>query len=129
MELRGHAGGGQCALDAGLEAPAKSVEPIVGSLVQLAQDGQPSGHGKRISGKRASLVHRTFGRDLLHDHALSAEHPERQAAAHDLAQAGHVRAHTEKRLGTAAADPEARNDLVEDQQRTYASHIWRTDCR
>ena len=99
VQLRGHTGGGQRVLNAGLEASAKSIESFVGRLVQLAQDSQPSGHG----------------RDLRHDHALSAENPERQASAHNLAQAGQVRPHPEKRLGTAAADPETRNDLVEDQ--------------
>jgi len=49
--------------------------------------------------------------------------PRGSPAAHDLAQTGQVRAHAEKLLGTAAADPEARDDLVKINNEQYASHI------
>ena len=60
------------------------------------------------------------GSNGLHQVGGGADRGEREAAAHDLAHAGDVRHHAVVLLGAAVGQPEAGDDLVEDQQDAVA---------
>jgi hypothetical protein len=106
----------------GRRAVGKALETLVGAL--LAQDLQrrdPSGHGQRVAGERARLVGRSERCHRLHDLAPTAESADGQTAADDFAQTRQIGKDAVPLLGAAPGDPEASDDLVEDEDRAVVA--------
>ena len=104
--------------ESGLEPRAEALELVVDRGVpQPTQDGKAGSGRERVARQRARLVDGSARSELLHDLGAPAEGGERQAAADDLAEHRQVRQHAEALLRTAARHPEARDHLVEDEQR------------
>ena len=94
------------------------LELVVDARVAQAPEHRQAGRGReRIAGERPRLVDVAGRREPAHDLGTPAERGERQPAADDLAQDGQIGADAEPLLRAAAADPEAGDDLVEDEQR------------
>ncbi len=100
-----------------LEEDGVDLQPLVGDIVEEIEGGDAGGHRQRVAGQGAGLVDGALGRHHLHDVAAAAVGAHGQAAADDLAQTGDVRLDAEHGLGTAEAEAEAGDHLVEDQER------------
>src|SRR5207245_1933582 len=100
------------------QAGAERLEPRVGlAVLERAQGGEPGRHRERVTRQRARLVHAAERRHVVHHAAPPAVGAHGQSAADDLAQAREVGAHAVELLGAAVGDAEARDHLVEDQER------------
>ena len=94
-----------------------ACEHRVRRFVEQAEHGQARGGGERVPAERPRLVHRAVGREHGHHVRPPAERSQRQPTTYHLAEAREVGRHAVVRLRAARAEPEARDDLVEDQQR------------
>ena len=88
--------------------------------VELVERGEPGRGRHRVAGQRAGVEHRAERRQVLHEVDPPADRADRQATADHLAEAREVGPDVVLRLRAARPDPEAGDDLVEDQQRTDA---------
>ena len=108
----------------------------------LLQRFDPGCNSERISGKGACLIDRAIRSDAVHDLSLSAVSRCREAAADDLAEAGHIRADMVARLRPVERGTEATHDFIKNEDsamlfslcserfketldRRYAAHIAR----
>jgi hypothetical protein len=100
------------------QAPGELLQPRVGGLgIQELQRRQPRGHRHRVPRQRPGLVDVPLGREALHDVSPAAERRQRESATEDLAERGEIGRDAEPLLRAAGPEPEAGDDLVEDQQR------------
>ena len=104
-------------------------EADVGVLVEQLERRAPGGDGERVPAQRAGLVDVAGRRDAAHELDRAAVGGRGQAAADDLAHDREVGQHARELLGAAGADPEARDDLVEDEQRRRAPWPARAAAR
>ena len=87
---------------------------VIGDNIQL---GETCRHGDRIARQRAGLINRSGRCDLLHEGAAAGISTDRHTAADDLAVGHKVGLHAEIFLCAACRETEARDDLIEDEQR------------
>ena len=109
---RGRRGVGQ----AGRELGGGLLERDVAIGRQLGQGRDPGRHRQRMARQRARLVDRTRRRDEVHQVGPAAVCTDRHPAADDLAERRQVGRDAEPRLRPAEPEPEAGDDLVEDEQ-------------
>ena len=127
-----HRENGACAVDLGRHLGLAEdllqalLEPLalplqgginIGVIFENLQLRQAGGHGNRIARKRARLIDGAQGRDLLHELAATGIGAHRHAAADDLAIGDQVGMDAIVALGAARREAEARDDLVENEQR------------
>mmetsp|Transcript_7468 Transcript_7468/g.18103 ORF Transcript_7468/g.18103 Transcript_7468/m.18103 type:complete len:525 (+) Transcript_7468:23-1597(+) len=74
-----------------------------------------SSHREGVARQSPGLVHGPGGCDVLHDLLLAAIGADGEPPPDDLAHGGDVRGDAKVLLGAAVGDPEARHDLVEDE--------------
>ena len=96
----------------------RAGEGLVVGRLHLAQHRQPRRRGERVSRQRARLVDGTARRQLGHQLAPPAERAHRQPAADHLAEAPEVRRHAGPAGRPRRPEPEAGDDLVEDEEGT-----------
>ena len=117
----GVAGGvlGQQVREPAAKPLAEPVDVIVDVVLGgVLQGRQPGGHRDRVARKRPRLKDLPGGRKALDQLGAPADGADRETAADDLAERRQIRRHAEAALRTLeAADAEARDDLVEDEQR------------
>ncbi len=89
------------------------VGPVAG---QLREDRDAGGGGERVPRQRPRLVAGALRGELGHHVGAAAERAHREPPADHLAEAGEVGPHLVALLRPAAGDPEAGDDLVEDQE-------------
>ncbi len=116
-DLRGDAGVRERVAQTGGEPLGGLLERGVRRVVELGQNGEPGRGGERIPRERPGLVHRPEGRQLVHHVGPPAHRGERESAADDLAEDRQVGRDAVARLGAPEPYPEARDHLVEHQQR------------
>ncbi len=95
----------------------RGAEAVVGALVEHPQRGQPGRDGERVPAQRARLVDVAGRRDVLHELDGAPVGGGGQPATDDLAEHGQVGQDAGQLLRAALGQPEAGDDLVEDEQR------------
>ena len=99
-------------------APARLGERRVGVVVEQLEHGEPGGGGERVPRQRARLVHGPVRREHGHHVGPAAERRRaagrRRSPCRSTYRSGRD---AEPLLGAAAAEAEAGDHLVEDQQR------------
>ena len=85
--------------------------------VGRAQRRQARRHGHRVTRQGPGLIHRAQRRQPLHHLGPTAESRRRQSAAHHFSEGEQVGGDRIYPVPAASAHPEARHDLVDDQQR------------
>ena len=87
---------------------------VIGDNIQL---GKTCRHCDRIARQRAGLINRSGRCDLLHEGAAAGISADRHTAADDLAVGHKIGLHAEIFLCAACRETEARDDLIENEQR------------
>ena len=77
----------------------------------------PGGYCHGVSRECTCLIYRAGRRDVIHDFGAATIGRQGQAAAHDLTEAGQIRANAIKRLRASIGDAKAGHHLVENEQR------------
>ena len=95
----------------------ESVVDVFLVVDEVAEGGDPGGHGERVAAERSGLIDGAERGEQLHDVGASAEGSAGQASADDLAEGGDVGRDAVELLGAAEGDAEAGHHLVEDQER------------
>src|SRR5690606_24650315 len=113
----GDAGVGQGRSQPGGQPGGGGGELLVGGGGEQLERGEPRRGGERVPRQGAGLVDGPERRHLAHDVAAAAVGADVEAAADHLAEGGEVGPHAGALLGPAAGDPEAGDDLVEDEER------------
>ena len=110
---------------AGLEEPGVGGAAVAGQLRERRRGRRDR---DRVAVERAGVTHLAPA-DQVHDLGLAREERERIAARDGLAEDGQVGSDAQILLRAAGREPEARDHLVEDQQRAVLAAEARTPSR
>ena len=103
------------------QPPADLVEVVVGPRpAQQVERGQAGGRADRVAAQRPARPHQVpavgpVGVEGLHDPVRAGDGRHRKPAGHRLAVGGQIRGDAVPLLGPSPGDPEAGDDLIEDQ--------------
>ena len=114
---RGHHRRVERLLQPGGKPHGDRFEALVGGGVEGRERGEAGRGGQRVPRERAGLVNAAERGQVAHQLATAAEGAHRQPTADDLAETPQVGPYPVELRGPAAGQPEARDHLVEDQQR------------
>ncbi len=104
--------------ESGRELLGRADEPGIGiPRASEVERRDPRRDRDRVPAERPRLVYGADRCELLHQFLLAAERGAREAAAHHLAERGEIGVDAVHALRAAVRDAEARDDLVEEQER------------